>query len=106
MNLFIIHHENTHLCDKINLDSSKNKLVVHGPKNYDFFKVCKNISFVENISDIYKYVNLSKRIVVIDKIQFIDPIGIKKINYMEENLHHVFHMDLTKYLLINICIII
>lgn len=93
MNLFIIHHENTHLCDKINLDSSKNKLVVHGPKNYDFLKVCKNISFVENISDISKYINLSKRIVVIDKIQFIDPIGIKKINYMPKGSFFASHLS-------------
>jgi hypothetical protein len=82
MNLFIVHHENTHLCENVQLDCSKNKLVVIGERNLNFFKVCKNVSFVNHISKSIRYIGLAKRIALIDKTDFIDPIGISNINYM------------------------
>lgn len=82
MFVFLVHSENTHLIDNITLNEHKNKLVVIGQKNTDYYKICKNIKFFENIFESRKIINLAKKIILIDKIDYVDPKGIANIKFL------------------------
>ena len=80
MNLFIVDCKNKHLIDNVFLDPRKNILLIYGKKDSSFFKVCSNIHFVSSLSDCKKYFKFANKVILVDKISFIDPLGIKKIN--------------------------
>lgn len=82
MTVFIVHSDNTHLIGNITLDEHKNKLIVIGEKNKDYFKVCKNINFFSNIFESKKSINFPKKIILIDTIDYIDPKGIEQIKFL------------------------
>lgn len=84
MFVFIVHSDNTHLIGNVSLDEHKNKLIVIGEKNKDYFKVCKNINFFSNIFESKKSINFPKKIILIDKIDYVDPKGIEQIKFLPE----------------------
>lgn len=80
MSLYIVNSSNTHLIGNVFLDPNKNKLVIVGEKNKNFYQICKNVSFVKNIKDSKKFISLFHKVMLIDQISYIDPNGIRNIN--------------------------
>lgn len=82
MNLIICDSENTHLINKIKIDDKKNKLIIVGKRNKNFYSVCKNIKFISCIAEILKFNFNYRRYIFINKIQYMDPELINKIKYL------------------------
>jgi len=73
MHLVICHSKNLHIINKVSLDKNKYKLLIFGHKNSEYYKVCKNVSFVNEVSRINKYLNNASYITIIDHISYLDP---------------------------------
>jgi hypothetical protein len=82
MNLIICDSKNIHLINKIKIDGKKNKLIIVGDRNKNFYLICKNIKFVSCVTDILKLKSKYHKYIFIDKIQYLDPEFINKIKYL------------------------
>jgi len=73
MHLVICDSKNLHFINKIKLDKNKYKLLIFGCRNSEYYKVCKNVSFINEVSKIKKFLNKVSYVTIIDHIAFLDP---------------------------------